>query len=182
MNTTSMERSFRAIETRFAGCRFRSRLEARWAVFFQTLAVPWHYEPEGFVLSTGDWHLPDFLIRLKGRSLWVEVKPAGISAPLFKQFMADIKQPGTVLHEIPDPVSVRRDGSGFDFFDEGGFRDTPYKFCICEMCGAVGFEFDGFSDRMPCGCNKPYKDCTHDHPRILKALTAARSARFEAGS
>lgn len=42
------------IETRYAGCRFRSRLEARWAVFFDTLGVKWLYEPEGFVVGHGD--------------------------------------------------------------------------------------------------------------------------------
>lgn len=28
-----------ALETRYAGCRFRSRIEARWAVFFAALAA-----------------------------------------------------------------------------------------------------------------------------------------------
>jgi hypothetical protein len=36
------------IETWYASCRFRSRLEARWAVFFDTLRLVWHYEPQGF--------------------------------------------------------------------------------------------------------------------------------------
>jgi hypothetical protein len=39
------------IETRYAGCRFRSRLEARWAVFFDRLGIAWEYEPEGFELA-----------------------------------------------------------------------------------------------------------------------------------
>ncbi len=30
----------KAIETRYKGYRFRSRLEARWAVFFDALSVP----------------------------------------------------------------------------------------------------------------------------------------------
>jgi hypothetical protein len=47
MSIISSDRSIRAIETLYRGCRFRSRLEARWAVFFQTLGVPWHYQPEG---------------------------------------------------------------------------------------------------------------------------------------
>lgn len=38
----------KAIETTYAGCRFRSRLEARWAVFFDTIGVRWEYEPQGF--------------------------------------------------------------------------------------------------------------------------------------
>lgn len=31
--------TIKAIETSYAGCRFRSRLEARWAVFFDTLGI-----------------------------------------------------------------------------------------------------------------------------------------------
>jgi hypothetical protein len=42
-----------AIETRYAGCRFRSRLEARWAVFFDTLKLRWEYEPQGYYI--GSW-------------------------------------------------------------------------------------------------------------------------------
>lgn len=51
-----------AIETSYNGYRFRSRLEARWAVFFDALAVDWAYEYEGFALPIGGY-LPDFLIR-----------------------------------------------------------------------------------------------------------------------
>ena len=40
-----------AIQTRYAGCRFRSRIEARWAVFFDALGIRWEYEPQGFDLD-----------------------------------------------------------------------------------------------------------------------------------
>ncbi len=40
----------RPIETKYKGCRFRSRLEARWAVFFDALGIKWRYEPEGFIM------------------------------------------------------------------------------------------------------------------------------------
>jgi len=36
-----------AIETRYRGYRFRCRLEARWAVFFDAAGVEWSYEDEG---------------------------------------------------------------------------------------------------------------------------------------
>jgi len=42
--------SLRPLETKYRGCRFRSRLEARWAVFFDALGIKWWYEPEGFAL------------------------------------------------------------------------------------------------------------------------------------
>jgi hypothetical protein len=59
------------IETTYHGARFRSRLEARWAVCFSSLGIPWEYEPEGYRLDKGPY-LPDF--RLWG-SLLAEVKP-----------------------------------------------------------------------------------------------------------
>jgi hypothetical protein len=65
----------KAIETRYAGCRFRSRLEARWAVFFDHLGIEWQYEPEGFEYSGGcppQRYLPDFY--LPGPDMWAEVK------------------------------------------------------------------------------------------------------------
>lgn len=69
-----------AIPTRYAGCHFRSRLEARWAVFFDTLGIRWEYEPQGFTGYYGkpylpDFHLPDVDVRTAGRGPYVEVKP-----------------------------------------------------------------------------------------------------------
>lgn len=64
--------TIQAIETRYAGCRFRSRLEARWAVFFDALGLRWEYEPETFETWGGGRYLPDF--RLPDHNCWVEVK------------------------------------------------------------------------------------------------------------
>jgi hypothetical protein len=52
----------RAIPTDYAGIRFRSRTEARWAAFFDALKVPWCYEDEGYELPDGTVYLPDFYI------------------------------------------------------------------------------------------------------------------------
>lgn len=77
--------TIQAIETRYAGCRFRSRLEARWAVFFDSLGIRWEYEPQGFRVvpcATCNAHLrgsfeecvylPDF--RLPEQNVFFEVK------------------------------------------------------------------------------------------------------------
>lgn len=53
-----MTTPIKAIETVYGGYRFRSRLEARWAVFFNTLGIPFEYEKEGFDLRNqtgGQW-------------------------------------------------------------------------------------------------------------------------------
>lgn len=53
---------FKAIDTEYKGYLFRSRLEARWAVFFDAIGLRWEYEPEGIVLSDGTQYLPDFFL------------------------------------------------------------------------------------------------------------------------
>ena len=60
------------IETLYQGYRFRSRLEARWAVFFDTLGIEWQYEKEGFELPNGTRYLPDFW--LPKLDCWIEIK------------------------------------------------------------------------------------------------------------
>ena len=62
----------KAIETIYNGYRFRSRLEARWAVFFDELEIKYQYEPEGFDLGDGYYYLPDFY--LTDDDVWVEIK------------------------------------------------------------------------------------------------------------
>ena len=68
-----MGKHFQAIPTKYRGCSFRSRTEARWAVFFDFLGVPYQFEAEGFSMPEGPY-LPDFYI--PGANVWVEVKGA----------------------------------------------------------------------------------------------------------
>jgi len=63
------------LQTRYKNYYFRSRTEARWAVFFDTLRIVYEYEPQGFRLDDGTPYLPDFW--LPELSLWVEVKGQG---------------------------------------------------------------------------------------------------------
>ena len=65
----------KAIETMYNGYRFRSRLEARWAVFFDALGVRYEYEPEGFVLDDRTWYLPDFRVKCYGKRGEYDSKP-----------------------------------------------------------------------------------------------------------
>lgn len=58
------------IPTTYRGTLFRSRLEARWAAFFDEMDWPWEYEP-----FDADGYIPDFAL-LGNRPLLVEVKPA----------------------------------------------------------------------------------------------------------
>ena len=70
-----MENQLKPIETYYNGYRFRSRLEARWAVFFDALGVKWEYEPEGFDLGGGIYYLPDFRVECWGTRGNINDKP-----------------------------------------------------------------------------------------------------------
>lgn len=65
--------NLKPIETVYKGYKFRSRLEARWAVFFDNAGIKYEYEPEGFQLN-GVWYLPDFY--LPWFHAYVEIKPS----------------------------------------------------------------------------------------------------------
>jgi len=46
-----VEKSIKPIETLYNGYRFRSRLEARWAVFFDAIGLKYEYEVEGYKIE-----------------------------------------------------------------------------------------------------------------------------------
>lgn len=65
-----------AIPTTYAGVNFRSRLEARWAAFFDLAGIKWDYEP----FDLDGW-APDFLLRTDRDDILVEVKPVDFDEP-----------------------------------------------------------------------------------------------------
>lgn len=113
------QNTIRAIETRYKGYRFRSRLEARWAVVLDHLGIEWEYEPEGYETSAG-WYLPDFRIdpryveapeesepgefffEVKGRSLTQD------EAERIRAFASDPNEPRWLfaLGGIPNPANT----------------------------------------------------------------------------
>lgn len=100
------------IETSYAGYRFRSRTEARWAVFFDALGMKWEYEKEGFELPSGRY-LPDFW--LPELETWVEIKgkeptlrEMSLAAELSAQSGAPVYFGVGVPHELAEFLRVDR--------------------------------------------------------------------------
>ena len=91
------------IETIYNGYRFRSRLEARWAVFFDAGGIKYEYEPEGFDVGKDGCYLPDFY--LPEEDIYVEVKPdrQNANAEILKAIgiVNRYKKILLVLREIP---------------------------------------------------------------------------------
>jgi len=65
-----------AIDTIYKGYRFRSRLEARWALFFDLAEMRWEYEVEPIKVN-GEAYLPDFKLAVPElrEPVYLEVKP-----------------------------------------------------------------------------------------------------------
>lgn len=62
-----------ALETEYNGIHYRSRTEARWAIFFEGIGVDFEYEKEYLTLSNKEIYLPDFY--LPQFKAYLEVKP-----------------------------------------------------------------------------------------------------------
>lgn len=176
------------IETIYNGYRFRSRLEARWAVFFDAIGARYEYEPQGFEFDDGTRYLPDFYLPDCDR--WIEVKGVMTDTDkhkieMFRNYLeAHGKTVLVVVGAIPPETNDLLDYfystyPKADCFDVG--FDFPYIPCVCPHCGRFGFEFDGRGGRI-CdhyGCDE--KGYSYDNPRILEAYKKARQARFEHG-
>lgn len=191
--------SIKAIPTEYNGHLFRSRLEARWAVFFDACGVEWEYEPEGYDLGDGVRYLPDFLLHgVEGRAggdLYVEVKGrmTPFDAEKIKRFAeAGMPEDGCcgksttpllVVSKIPDGVEA------IDIIDY--ISDVAYS----EKHGfPAPFNFetiDGDYFAAHPGINKNGKfelfgdDLTYlsdmDERATAHAYKLARQARFEYG-
>lgn len=165
----------KAIETTYRDFRFRSRLEARWAVFLDALKVVWTYEAEGYDLGRVGRYLPDFWLPAIG--CWLEIKggqpnPGEIRKAV--ELAREAGRPVVIFHGEMDPAMVG--GLASDRFYPGG-----YIWAGCGVCGWV--DIIDLSARRSIFC----PECKL--PRLFRATTpalrtayiAARSARFEHG-
>lgn len=84
-------RGIKAIETTYNGYRFRSRLEARWAVWLDQMGIEYRYEHQGFTLD-GENYLPDFWLP------FAEPRPLPDAKPPFAGYYLEIK---------PEPLDER---------------------------------------------------------------------------
>ena len=151
--------SIKPIETVYRGYRFRSRLEARWAVLFDTLRVQWEYEKEGFELEGGVRYLPDFwLPELK---MWVEVKGETCSEEDWckvVQLRAASGNPVALVEGLPeDGDNSYADWDGHLYAVEEGRANVAVTFTNaslgfrmeCPLCGDTYVHFAGEATFTP---------------------------------
>lgn len=172
------------IETRYKGYRFRSRLEARWAVFFDTAGIAWEYEKDGYNID-GRPYLPDFY--LPEHAAFFEVKGSQEYDEALLQGLADLTGRQVILAAGNIPDGGGQDGrgnwAGFRTFLPGGDSDDDFAvvwgdndtFLSCDGCGRVRLMNSVYAS-LKGGCCEGDRLTTLGH-----AFEAARSARFEHG-
>lgn len=189
-----------AIETQYNGRRFRSRLEARWAVFFDSLGLDWRYEMEGFTLPSGTRYLPDFwlpevYLRFGDPGLWIEVKPTHgaveVAYDTLSEFGCGYPRfaggDDVLLDESPNrhrfivlvgEVGIQGHGDGHLEYGPS-FPDQYMAWFTCGDCSAVFMHYPGNDGSDICPrCDSP--GCvSSSSPRLRAAVTAALSARFD---
>jgi len=189
--------SIQAINTHYDGHYFRSRLEARWAVFFNAIGLTWEYEPEGFNFD-GYAYLPDFYIpQQNNNGYYIEVKGGAKEADedMLQSFTNNVDKSVLLVRNIvknscpySNPATnikifLPHDGRGFldsqwtfNYGHKGGY-DTD--FLVCSSCGRFytpHCQYEGPPDYRCPSClesnrNLEFQDC----------FNKARKARFEHG-
>jgi hypothetical protein len=170
--------NIKAIETRYRNVRFRSRLEARWAVYFDAEGIEWEYEPEAFRLDIGMAYCPDFW--LPQVSMFAEVKRSWPTIEELKKAHCLAEMTGNrvlILDGPPDDTHYLAVGPGSDEF--GPWAD----YVVC------GFKYPKKEGRFFVYTgNQSYPDDGHwlsikreKHPTdfpVYDSVAAARLFRF----
>lgn len=155
------------IETHYQGILFRSRTEARWAVFFDHLEIKWEYEKEGYEISVdgkATWYLPDFW--LPQFSSFVEIKgdkPTDAELKKAKAIRDDIGKAIFVFYGIPTELIEKRKADG-----------------VCKCCGGelqhiyisnpgFGFLWD-ISDGSGGSCDAELCKFVYEHKRSVASI------------
>jgi hypothetical protein len=190
------------ISTFYKGYRFRSRLEARWAIFFEALGADWVYEQEGFDLS-GIWYLPDFWIA--DWNAWIEIKPIEPNADDYKKCLSLARQSQKTFLLVYGEPWAEEETSKYDIHM---FGPDPFQVEKAIQPESMGEDVDDcgcrcqFATGRKCsdeiwlvsndGCAFAIRPVPHERDekyplvgawssKLVQAFKLARSARFEHG-
>jgi hypothetical protein len=168
----------RPIQTLYNGYRFRSRLEARWAVFLDRCAERYVYEDQGYALPSGPY-LPDFFF--PQRAAFLEVKPTSCLPTRHFEFWRVIG-PDKPCQKRP----LRNDGLPREIVQACEMTATlklkPHAFVVAygDPVDVVGFG-DGGSVCLDERGLTTGIGILNWFDNLMSASAAARAARFEHG-
>ncbi|UKS29983.1 hypothetical protein LOZ80_14015 [Paenibacillus sp. HWE-109] len=172
------ETSIKAIETKYDGYRFRSRLEARWAVFFNALGIEYQYEIEGYEMGSLRY-LPDFYIPSLDR--WFEVKGKPLNVAEIKKCEEFCRRKDnenikfSILIGAPDALKIDRFFGIKEYVWEWPSKKYPDNYRILAPDDLIQTEY---YSRFFLGL---WVIPNVNEEELAKAAIMARKARFEFG-
>jgi hypothetical protein len=178
---------------KYGSFRYNAILEARWAVFFDSLGIKYEYEPIYDEVETGGrvvYYKPDFY--LNELDIFVEIKPSkpceieNIKGAGWAKHINEI----IVLFNLNPPTMELENGWLYDFPD---IRKIPtindsFWWGQCLKCGHV--DIAQYAQITSCGCyDKDYYNNLYEKedkighgaertPRLLKAYSIAKKYKF----
>ena len=174
-----VDKAPKAIETIYPypdGYRFRSRLEARWAVFFDMLGIEYEYEKEGYDLGAAGWYLPDFW--LPQVRMWAEIKPSEFTIEEREKCRQLARQSDHDCFELvgaptPKPYYAWKWCEGKPWAGPDGFLFIDYA--ISNSQGYLLTEHRFFGNGV---CEEDFFEPYCYYPDTVEAATIARQTRF----
>ena len=186
--------------TTYGGVSFRSRIEARWAVFFDSLAIAYEYEPICEEVGT-DYitlnYLPDFY--LEKQDIFIEVKPSepfDLERRKAAYWCKDI-QDIIVLFNLRPPSEKKENGWLFHYpnISKIPIVMKSYWWGECPKCGHI--DIAEYAYVTSCGCfgleyyndlyereevfGKNYSKRLSRSKRLMSAYSVAMNHRFRSG-
>ena len=150
-----------AIETQFHGIAYKSRQEARWAVFFESLGIDAIYEYEGFELDLhGMRYLPDFYLPKQDYIIEIKTEIPNKDALQKANILRNWTEKDVFLfYMIPNPWAsegVLESGGALAWKAYGvpGEYDGGYYWTDCPNACSFGYGItkSGRADLLPCNC------------------------------
>lgn len=166
--------------TWFNNYYFRSKLEAKWAVFFTHLKIKWIYEPEAFVCDDGSQYTPDFFLPdvylrdIKG--VYLEIKAAHNIDEAYNNRITSSMNGGNLVIFYGDPVEAILDKNTNNNLQIQPFWDNYMVFMFCDSCRTAKIEFDEGNYYY---CPKCDERLSHIDPEVSNAAEFARNFRFQ---
>lgn len=178
-------RRFQPLPTTVGTTSYRSRLEAKWAVFWRSLGILAEYEAGGFDLGDAIAYRPDF--RIPSWETWVEIKPHGVDLAVAEvRCQALARSSGwRVLLIVGEPSDRGYSVTAYGDFNDQRFLIEGGHFAECPRCEGLGVVSDwGWQEFGPHPCRDrssiPFHDPVHA-PRLFEAYAQAGLERFHGG-
>lgn len=148
----------KAIETEYNGYKFRSRLEARWAVFFDSIGMEYVYKPDPVYIGTTpyqlDFYLPESKQYFEVQGMYVNLEEEKVKMLINEGYSVTI---GTYEGKFIPCDFWGDDDNGIPSFD----FCTGSEGWLCKCTDCQKYWFMGSNGCWPCQCCGSYDGDHH---------------------